>query len=178
MNRSIHPVEFHRVFGGRITFITEVKAKIAFTYRKLMNTCLYQCRCSCKSTAASVCNCNSGWRVWADTKAVKGIWQTSCWGCGTVSKRATHHERWSEECFLLDCLSSLPPSTSDPQCVPTCWVRARLQFVCLDMDFPCALWPPVLWLALPLETHPTDRYWLRKGVFSPSSVGAQKRSAC
>lgn len=73
-----------------------------------------------------------------------------------------------KECFLLDCLPPAPPHplTHFPQTLSVCVCvgvrqkrhhiyypdktsacsRTLCVFVCLEVDFPCVLWPPVLWL--------------------------------
>ena len=126
----------------------------------------------------------------ADTMAVRDFWKTSWCLCAAASEPATHQERGSEECFLLDCLSCrtppAPPIPFLPVCISLCvsvgmchkrhhyihYLEERsvclsmcgplservcvcvcvcvcgcsqFVFVCLDVCFPRALWPPVLW---------------------------------
>lgn len=117
--------------------------------------------------------------------------KTSCCLCGAASKQATHQERGSEECFLPDCLSCCPllfrPTVSVWLCVchtlpgrEECvfvrvktaeWacVYSQCGFVCLDMDFPCALWRLVLRFGVSgpffWKIHPSDRVFIYKRAF-------------
>ena len=60
----------------------------------------------------------------ADTMAVRDFWKTSWCLCAAASEPATHQERGSEECFLLDCLSCrtppAPPIPFLPVCISLC----------------------------------------------------------